>query len=674
MLSMSAATPPSPDSGSSDQDRADLSRAQDAIRAGDLVGAERVLAAALERTPDAADALVAMGYVQLQLGDPRRASDFLEYAVSLAPGRLDALVNLGVALRAAGNLAAAETQTRAAIAVDSNGPGPWNNLGLILQDLDRWDEAEAAFRRALELEPRSAIAWNSLGNLLERTERGTEAVAAFSQGLSVMPDHLELLLNLGGTLGRLMREEESLVVFRRALMVAPNNAAANMGFAHALLDTDHVDEGLVFLRAQADAGSTYAKLLLADCYEKLNRLEDSREALDAVAELAAEEPLFVLVDAKLHRRSGNAEAGVERLRVASANTDDDEWRCRLHYELGRCLDTVRNCGAAYDAFVRANELAHDQWRAIRPGPNMFLEELRAARAALDDPDALGAWRPLAERPSDEFDSPVFLIGFPRSGTTLLDQILDAHPSIQVLEERPMFVRLRQQLAADGGGDPFTALSSLDEAGRALLREHYTMAVAEEVERVPGTMLIDKLPIGTANAHVIRRVFPDSKIILAVRHPCDVVLSCFMQEFTLNGAMANFYSLADAVTLYEETWRMWQRVSELFGSDHVRVRYEDLLEDPEAEARALLEFLGLPYDENVMRFAEHARKRGRINTPSYHQVSQPIYTHARYRWQRYHQQLLPSLERLAPFAVGFDYPDPRSVKVARESASKAELAT
>jgi tetratricopeptide (TPR) repeat protein len=681
--------------GLSAEDREELTRAYDAIRTGDLAAAEVILSGLSSRSPGAPEILIPMGSLLIQSGDAERAVALLSTVVAADPQRFDALVNLGAAHRAAGDLGAAEAVTRRAIDAAPERPGPRNNLGLILQDLGRLDEAEAAFRGALERDPRSAMAWNSLGNLLERSARSAEAVEAYCAGLSSIPDHLELLLNLGNTLNRLMRQDEALVVFQRALAIAPRNAAARGGeayalhvlrrfdqaeaaftealrldpehpqvlqhYAQALLDRDRIDEALALLEARAThAGDDPdAALLLAECYERLNRLEACRAILDAVAERATAEPMFVLLEAKLKRRAGDAAACIAPLREASDRTDIPGWRCSLQYELGRCLEAIKDSEPAYAAFVAANDLAREQWRAVRPGPNRFLEELRAARAVLDRPGECESWNPLLADPDDGIVAPVFLVGFARSGTTLLDQILDAHPSIQVLEERPMFSNLRVQLAEAGDGDHMLALARLDESGRTELRSQYSDAIAREIERDPAKLFVDKLPLASANAHVIRRLFPDSRVVLAVRHPCDVVLSCFMQEFAMNTAMANFYSLEDATTLYQETWGLWHRAVELFGSDHHRVRYEDLLADAEGQARALLEFLQLPFDDGVLRFAEHARKRGRINTPSYHQVSQPIYTHARYRWQRYRRHLEPTLERLAPLAMGFDYPDPRT---------------
>jgi Sulfotransferase family len=154
--------------------------------------------------------------------------------------------------------------------------------------------------------------------------------------------------------------------------------------------------------------------------------------------------------------------------------------------------------------------------------------------------------------------------------------------------------------------------------------------------------------------LIWRVFPDAKFILAVRHPCDVCLSCFMQNFALNQAMATFYSLESTAALYAKVMGLWQQYVQKLPIRYHRIRYEDLVSNFEHETRRLLDFLEVGWDDAVLQHTEHARKRGTISTPSYHQVTQPIYQHAKYRWKRYAKQLESVMETLQPYIEYFGY--------------------
>ncbi len=275
--------------------------------------------------------------------------------------------------------------------------------------------------------------------------------------------------------------------------------------------------------------------------------------------------------------------------------------------------------------------------------------MRQLRAGFT-PELVAGWTRSDGPPPEQ--CPVFLTGFPRSGTTLLDQVLDSHPETQVIEERGLMAVLQHELASQG---PFPGiLASLDKAAIEKLRERYYALAGNEIEALPGRLLIDKLPLNITNAGLIYRVFPNARFVFALRHPADVCLSCFMQNFRPTDAMANFFSLASTVEFYASAMALWQTYRERLPLTVHTVRYEDLLDDFRGQAGSLLEFLGLGWHDSVAAFHEHARRRARINTPSYHQVSQPLYTDARFRWHRYRAQLEPYLGQLAPWINAFGY--------------------
>ena len=186
----------------------------------------------------------------------------------------------------------------------------------------------------------------------------------------------------------------------------------------------------------------------------------------------------------------------------------------------------------------------------------------------------------------------------------------------------------------------------------LLTQSRPSACWEPEGRSP--LVVDKLPLNTIKAGLIHRIFPQARFLFVQRHPCDCVLSCFMQNFKLNDAMVNFLDLADAAQVYDEVMTLWQQYQAVLPLRVHTVRYETLVEAFEETVTPILDFLGVGWDDGVQNYGETALRRGKIDTPSYDQVTQPLYTRARGRWKRYRNHLQPVLPLLLPWARHFGY--------------------
>jgi len=250
-------------------------------------------------------------------------------------------------------------------------------------------------------------------------------------------------------------------------------------------------------------------------------------------------------------------------------------------------------------------------------------------------------------------SPAFLVGFPRSGTTLLNQVLDTHSAIQTLEEKPPASKIMDAVRSMPRGYPH-ALPDFDALDVAYLREAYFRSAVEHGATDPSKLVVDKFPLHITMVDLLHRVFPEARFLFALRHPCDVVLSCFMQNFRLNEAMASLCTLADAVALYTRTMDLWELYRTQLPLTVHTIRYEDVVDDFEGQVRTLCDFLGVPWEDSLRQFSARALDRGRINTPSYAQVSKPIYREARFRWERYREHLEPYLPTLQPYIERFGY--------------------
>ena len=239
-------------------------------------------------------------------------------------------------------------------------------------------------------------------------------------------------------------------------------------------------------------------------------------------------------------------------------------------------------------------------------------------------------------------APIFLVGFPRSGTTLLDQILSSHSGLCCMEEKEIFAESVADVLM-GGASP----DALDVEAR---RADYWARVLEPLgER----LLVDKLPLNIIFLPLIARVFPDAKIIFALRDPRDVILSCFQQRFGMNAAMAQFLDLGNAAAYYDLVMTLMDTCRARLPLKVHQVRYEDVVANLENEARALAAFLDLPFEPAMLSFRETAIARD-INTPSSRQVIEPLYNRSIGRWRRYAAELSPALATLNQWAARYGY--------------------
>ena len=245
-------------------------------------------------------------------------------------------------------------------------------------------------------------------------------------------------------------------------------------------------------------------------------------------------------------------------------------------------------------------------------------------------------------------APVFLAGFPRSGTTLIDTILMGHPDVAVLEEQPLLQTLDIGLAR------FNSLPDLDEEEIKRLQKGYFELAADRVEIGDKTVLIDKSPLHLQRVPQIMRLFPDARFILALRHPADAVFGCFKANFRLNSAMSNFLSLETAAEFYDLTFQMWERARGVFSPEVLEVKYETMIKAPEATLRPIVEGLGLDWNDRILDHQTTARDRGVVKTASYAQVTEPLYRHADGRWRHYRKHLEPILPILEPWIAKFGY--------------------
>jgi tetratricopeptide (TPR) repeat protein len=513
----------------------------------------------------------------------------------------------------------------------------WNNLGNARRDAGDLAGAIDALTIARELRPDLAAIHYNLGVGLAQAGQLAEAARAFGEAVRLAPDHPAGLLALGSVLRQLGRHAEALAPLERAAGFAPAAAEIRIELGRALSGLGRFEQADAAYRDALAAAPGLAAAFLERglLLERGNRLERLPALLDEAAAAGVSADDLSYLRALALEREGRLDAALDAAKAA----DDPARAARL---IGRLADRAGDASAAFAAFRALNALAGEGWAERAAAYRAHVAALRDMMSA----DYVAGWSTLdldSHRPA-----PVFLVGFPRSGTTLLDTLLMGHPDVLVLEEAPILQRVGEAL-----GD-FARLPDLRADEANALRALYFSELDALDPAAGGKLVVDKLPLNILGAPLIHRLFPEAKLIFAQRHPCDVVLSCFMQDFDLNDAMANFLDLGDAARLYDLVLDFWTRSRALLPLDVHALRYESLVADKEREMRSLIAFLGLAWNDGALDNEASAIKRGPIATPSYHQVVQPIYARAAGRWERYRAEMAGVLPILAPWAERMDY--------------------
>jgi len=252
-------------------------------------------------------------------------------------------------------------------------------------------------------------------------------------------------------------------------------------------------------------------------------------------------------------------------------------------------------------------------------------------------------------------SPIFIMGFPRSGTTMLEQMLDAVPTLRAMDEQPFLQSVVERIEQFGLQYP-RDLHRLDQAQCDELRAVYWALVRKTVALEPGQRLVDKNPLNMLRLPLVNRLFPNARIIFALRHPCDVVLSCYMQSFGAPAFNLLCSTLERLARGYVNAMQGWLHHAGILEPALMPLRHEDLLGDFAGTAQRIGEFIGVADFSPMLAFHEHARQKGYIATPSYAQVTEPVNRKGVDRWRRYRSYFEPILPTLRPILEHWQYAD------------------
>jgi tetratricopeptide (TPR) repeat protein len=582
-----------------------------------------------------------------QIGRLADAEACYRQVLAVRPNHADALNLLGLAAHQMGRAETAVDAISRAIASDGQNPGYFSNLGNVLYSVGKFDDAVAAYRQAISINPNFADAFSNLGAALERQGKLVEAEAAYRQAIQIKPCFAEAYGNLGIVLKEQGKLGEAVAAFRRAISIQPNDAKACYNLGVALKECGSLDEVIAANRQAISIKPDFAEAFfnLGLALKELGKLDESRRMLEKAAELSPARAgnYRVLADARQFRSGDPYLTAMEKLAREMTSISPEE-QIDLHFALAKAYDDLKEHERCFEHLLEGNALkrrciSYDEAATLdrfRRTKEVFTLELMRAKQDFGYPSPV----------------PVFIVGMPRSGTTLIEQILASHPKVFGGGElNHIAIALSRLSQRDDPSRRFPAvISSMTAEQLGQFGANYVGAIST---LAPGaTRITDKMPLNFAYVGLIHLALPNARIIHARRHPLDTCFSCFSTLFAEDQPYS--YDLAELGRFYhsyEALMDHWRSV--LPQGVMLEVQYEDLIGNLEVEGRRMVAHCGLGWEDRCLFFHETERP---VRTASAIQVRQPIYLSSIGRWRHYVRQLGPLIE-----ALGFDLEDSPSTE-------------
>ena len=573
----------------------------------------------LKKFPKSVTLFNILGAAHAGLGQHTDAITSYKKAITIEPNYLDAYYNLGFALREQGNLEKAVENFNKVISLNPNYVDAYNNMAVTLEKQGKLEEALNAYKKAIAIKPDYADAHYNMATTLEKQGKLEDAVISYNKAISIKPDYADAYFNMASTLEAQGKLEEAIGAYKKTLDIKPDYSEAWSNGARALEGWNKLEQLDLWLKKAFQACKILPPELQFQRAKLLWRNKEYEKTTDIISTIN-----FDLITDNLKKECLNLEA--------------------------KCFEALKDFDKAYKSFEEMNSLAKESDEYAQCNPESYLEEKRNQLEKLKSRPVPMFPDYITPQPNSD---PAFLVGFPRSGTTLLDTILRSHSAIEVVEEKATTKVAQTFIYKNNYQDIVNRLlppALLSEARKAYLKE----LNKHRNEVNSSSICIDKLPLNLVKAPLINHLYPRAKFILALRHPMDTILSCWMQNFALNPAMAVMTDLDQTVDLYCLGMETFKKSWTDYNLSVHLIRYEDLLENLAEETTALLQFLDLDWEPQMKNYQDTAIKRGKINTPSYSQVVQPIYKNAKYRWLKYEKYLSKYLEQVSPWINEFGY--------------------
>ncbi len=536
------------------------------------------------------------------------ALDAFNKAAELLPENAEAHANLAAALRAAGKFGQAIESGRRALQINPDFAEAHNNLGVALQDMGLLDEAILSYRRAIKLKPNFVEPHSNLGSALKEMELFDDAIASYQRALEIRPNYAKVHSNLGVVQQWIGQLDNAVASYNKALECDPKCKEAMLGISQLCMQSGELEsaEQVLDTVLKIDSGSFDARFLLSQI-NKAKVGDENMVALIAADNLARNNSTSMPVKQAIH----------------------------LHFALGKCFDDTHDYAQAFHHFSEGCRLKRDTFKHDADQVSQSFDDIIRifSKETVARLSGIGNLSP----------TPIFILGMPRSGTTLTEQILSSHPEVYGAGELPDLLDIVLSDKTNKETSYPNNIATITPDNLANWAEKY---LARLIKHAPEARHItDKMPDNFLALGLIHVMFPNAKIIHVNRNPIDTCFSCFSQLFTRGQHPT--YDLVELGRYYVDYSRLMQHWCNVLPADaFLDVHYENIVADQEKEARRITDFCNLAWNDACINFHEYNRS---VQTASLVQVRQPLYSSSVERWRRYEQFLDPLIETLGDLA-------------------------
>ena len=477
------------------------------------------------------------------------------------------------------------------------------------------------------------------------------SIQYFQNAKKINPKISRVYFNLALAFEKKNEKNLAIINYEKAIELDPNNSLVFYNLGSLYKDTFDTTKAEKYLKKSLDLKSNFIKAYnnLFDLYDRSNQIDKYSQLLKKAQKMLSEKNLISFYSGIHEYKKKEYQSAIKILENTNLNESYFIQNITKHGILAKSYDHIKKFDKAFYFFKTNNDLVKNYYGKNINEKN-FIDYVKQ-RIEFFQNFKINSWKQYLTK--NEINDPIFLIGFPRSGTTLLDTILRTNKSVEVIEEKPILRNFLIELEKKTKND-FNQLNTFDEKYINEMQNFYFQERGKYQKNKNIKIVIDKLPLNIIHIGEVLRFFPNAKFVFALRHPYDSVLSCFMQQFTLNPAMKNFLSIESSAVLYDLVMKLWTIYRKAFSINFHIIKYEDVVLNFEQTTKEVFKYIGLDWSEDTENFYLTAKDRIDISTPSYNQVTSPIYLKSINRWKNYEKYFKDSKEYLDKWVKQFDY--------------------
>ena len=548
------------------------------------------------------------------------------------------------------NFSLAEDNLKKILDIDENNLKALFILGSVFIQTEQLDSAIDYLNKVNNIDPNIANVHNNLGIVYIKLKKFQDAKKFFNKTLEINPSHLDAYNSLGIVYAELGDLNQALFNVKKVLELNSNFVSAHNNLGLIYKKFEHFNEAETSFKKAIEIDFKFIEshYNLMELYEKGNQNDKLESIVNNFEKLFKANSITSLYRGHILYKKDLFLEAIKSLESFSIENNINLEVDRINL-LGKSYDKIGNINDAFLSFEKAN-LLNTNLKIEGINKNNFLNEIKIRINYFKNIKIVEK----LPKQSQNYQDPVFMIGFPRSGTTLLDTILRSHPMIEVIEEKSSVKKILNSLNKLTN-NIFEGFNNIKDVNIKEIRKNYFEDLLSYIDHHDKDFIyIDKLPLNIVYIAEILKIFPHAKFIISLRHPCDCILSCYMQNFKLNDSMSNFLNLKDTAVTYDLIMNLLKIYKSKFNFNFYEIKYENLISKFDNEIKNLLGFLELPWNDSVLEYQKTASERERIFTPSYDQVIKPLYLKSAGRWKKYENKLSNVYPILEPWIKEFKY--------------------